>query len=76
MVHEDLKLKAKLIMELALKLQSINPMYKNLDFKDKIFLSAKICEMEHLNDIYIMLAEIDQSIIDGYRQVNYFTNEN
>ena len=37
MVHEDLKLKAKLIMELALKLQSINPMYKNLDFKDKIF---------------------------------------
>jgi len=79
MVTEEQKQKAKDIIELALIMQELNPMYKNLEFRDKINLSAKIHEMENLNDIYIMLSEIDNSIIDfctPNQDINFYTKNN
>jgi hypothetical protein len=79
MITQDQKDKAKNIMELALKLTTIHKSYANVEFIDKVKLSAKILEIEQLNEIYIMLVEIDQSILDGYihnNSLDYFKQRN
>lgn len=79
MITQEQKDKAKNIMELALKMTTIHKSYANIEFIDKVKLSAKILEIEQLNEIYIMLVEIDQSILDGYihkNSLDYFKQRN
>ena len=76
---QDIEEKAKVIMDLAIKMPKINYYYSELNLKDRLELAAKILQIDYIAEIHIMLAEIDNSIVDltvSSREINFIKNQN